>query len=459
MASVLLKKREAWAPSVLSSAATPSSSQDGVFHIRPSPVARKDKAKGANVQTLCSEDIEKEFREIDALSEDKLRKVSGCDDLCTVERLQLRVSTAEHSVAQLGRALPNLCELVLNGSVVASMRDFGVDLRHLRVLRLASSRVKDLDGVGALDGLRELHLPFNSVRSLTPLALHEKLEVLNLKSNLVTVLNEVDQLGTCFALRSLTLSGNPMANVSPYRRVVRHLLPQLASLDDAAFCKADELPVEESLMSALSSQLEALEAQSDADAPPSPTDAPAALEDEESGEDQESGRFSSSSLLTHGDGGNVVFAGNLAATMRRRKKAAKGTSNQLRLRQLQLQAAAEQDEQEGHKIALAAEDETVIAAEDRELDELLHLSSGLEMELQRLQADEVDVQSPKARLARPPQAQTSSDRNEDEDLSASAVEDNKRPQRRRHRSARPLPVGPADYKPSPRARAHRFHLK
>lgn len=81
-------------------------------------------------------------------------------------------------VDHLGVQLPSLIELRLErGSTLASFRDFGNSMAHLRVLWLSACGVCHLDGVGALVGLEELYLAFNEVQDLTSIALHDRLEV------------------------------------------------------------------------------------------------------------------------------------------------------------------------------------------------------------------------------------------------------------------------------------------
>lgn len=103
--------------------------------------------------------------------------MTGQDDLRKVTELEVTVNTSEQSVAQLGELCPNLLRLTLSNSYLATVRDLGVAVRNLRVLSLRGCGVQDLDGIGVLDRLTELHLAFNSVEDVTPLSLHEHLEV------------------------------------------------------------------------------------------------------------------------------------------------------------------------------------------------------------------------------------------------------------------------------------------
>lgn len=85
-------------------------------------------------------------------------------------------------VDHLGTLMPLLSELRLEwGSTLASFRDLGSSLSNLRVVWLSACGIRHLDGVGALSGLEELYLAFNDVEDLTSIALHERLEVQDVK--------------------------------------------------------------------------------------------------------------------------------------------------------------------------------------------------------------------------------------------------------------------------------------
>ena len=76
-----------------------------------------------------------------------------------------------------------------------------------------------------------------------PLALHENLQILDLESNNVEDLGQIEQLGTCPRLHSLTLEANPIARLKHYRRVICSQIPHLKSLDDRRISKAERKKV------------------------------------------------------------------------------------------------------------------------------------------------------------------------------------------------------------------------
>ncbi|CAM9784078.1 unnamed protein product, partial [Scytosiphon promiscuus] len=156
---------------------------------------------------------------VDICSEAHLRQAAGEEDLAGVRNLALTVDTNVTQVDHLGTLMPLLTELRLErGSTLASFRDLGNSLSHLRVLWLSACGVVHLDGVAALSGLEELYLAFNDVEDLTSIALHDRLEV-------------SIQLGTCSRLWSLNLIANPVCRERRYRTNVIEAVPQLASLD------------------------------------------------------------------------------------------------------------------------------------------------------------------------------------------------------------------------------------
>ncbi|CAM9800442.1 unnamed protein product, partial [Sphacelaria rigidula] len=159
--------------------------------------------------------------------------MTGEEDLACLRSLVLTVDTNFSQVDHLGTLMPHLVELRLNkGSTLASFRDLGSSLKSLRILWIPACGVQHLDGVGALLSLEELYLAFNDVEDLTSIAMHERLEVLDLESNNVQDAEQAMQLGTCPRLWSLTLTANPVCGDMHYRRRVVEAVPALVSLDE-----------------------------------------------------------------------------------------------------------------------------------------------------------------------------------------------------------------------------------
>ncbi|XP_042571652.1 leucine-rich repeat-containing protein 56 [Cyprinus carpio] len=182
-----------------------------------------------------------------SLSPEKLKILSGSDELQEVTSLEMCVDTREETLDNFGIHLPKLTRLKMNNSLISSVRDLGTGLSLLQVLCLARCGLTDLEGISALSSLKELYAAFNSISDLSPVSLLEDLELLDLEENEVEDQAQLWYLGRCVKLRTLSLEGNPVCSrPAPgasevcgysYRSAVRELIPQLIFLDD--------VPVEE----------------------------------------------------------------------------------------------------------------------------------------------------------------------------------------------------------------------
>jgi Leucine-rich repeat (LRR) protein len=65
--------------------------------------------------------------------------------------------------------MPLLAELVVSSSLLGSMRELGTRLSGLRKLWACHCQLSDLEGIGALPRLAELHLAHNAIEDLQPL--------------------------------------------------------------------------------------------------------------------------------------------------------------------------------------------------------------------------------------------------------------------------------------------------
>ncbi|XP_039767589.1 leucine-rich repeat-containing protein 56 [Ornithorhynchus anatinus] len=169
-------------------------------------------------------------------------EMTRADDLRQVRTLQMRVDTRENSLGNLGALLPGLHRLKLNNSLLASVRDLGTSLARLRVLWVSRCGLEDLDGIGSFASLKELYASYNNISELSPLCLLDQLEILDLEGNSVEEVAQVQLLGLCAQLHTLTLQGNPVC-LRPHprspaapdyncRAEVRRLIPHLRVLDE-----------------------------------------------------------------------------------------------------------------------------------------------------------------------------------------------------------------------------------
>ena len=108
---------------------------------------------------------------VEFLGEERLRELSGCENLRVVTSLRFSVDTSENSLGDFGHRLPNLRQLRLDGSNVTTLRDLGTGLGELRILWLARSGLRELEGFGsfgALCELLEITMPEIGVRGGNP---------------------------------------------------------------------------------------------------------------------------------------------------------------------------------------------------------------------------------------------------------------------------------------------------
>ncbi|XP_031798388.1 leucine-rich repeat-containing protein 56 isoform X2 [Sarcophilus harrisii] len=175
------------------------------------------------------------------LSPSKLA-LAQVEDLRQVTVLEMCVDTRENSLGNFGAHLPNLSQLKLNNSLLASIRDLGSSLSHLQILWMVRCGLADLDGISSLRSLKELYMSYNNISDLSQICLLEHLEVLDLEGNNIENIEQVQYLSLCKKLNMLTLEGNliclrpnPEAAQAPdynYRAEVKKLIPHLQFLDD-----------------------------------------------------------------------------------------------------------------------------------------------------------------------------------------------------------------------------------
>jgi hypothetical protein len=153
----------------------------------------------------------------------------------TITTVVVKVTSQNGPCDEIGLLYPNLVHLELKNSCLHSIRDLGTSFRCLRTLKATHCGLSELDGISGLVVLEELYLAFNDIQDLTPLAFHERIQVLDVESNRIVDVLQIVQLGTC-ALDHLTLTGNPIRSqcqsFSEYRELIFRHIPSLMTLDD-----------------------------------------------------------------------------------------------------------------------------------------------------------------------------------------------------------------------------------
>ena len=291
------------------------------------PSRRANRVKGRAVATLensqrgSPEFVDEEYQAIleNMITEEYLIDISGANDLKDVSHLEIVVDTNLQSLLDLNEKLPNLKSLVLDNSVITTIRDLGVGLRSLTVLSINSCDLSDIDGIGVLTNLQELNICDNNISDITPLAMHDCLQVLNLSGNNLCTFSFADTLSSCPNVRSLFLARNPIECAPSYRLVVSSLISTLHLLDGQPVDFEARSKVSNSMI--IESVTVMLKKAEELGEKALTSSSKSSVESSQPFSHREKDLLKSStdtgSELTHGNA--VVLAGNAAMAMRRRR--------------------------------------------------------------------------------------------------------------------------------------------
>lgn len=95
---------------------------------------------------------------------------NGSNDVVNMTSVKLCVISSEICLQHLSVHTPNLTELILDGSVISSLRDLGCNLKKLKILKVNRCHLTCLDGTFGLQELEELHAGHNSITNLNACA-------------------------------------------------------------------------------------------------------------------------------------------------------------------------------------------------------------------------------------------------------------------------------------------------
>ncbi|TMW68283.1 hypothetical protein Poli38472_005751 [Pythium oligandrum] len=338
-----------------------------------SPRARKSMAEDELVVT------ENPF---DDITEDKLRKLTGKQDLSRVTTLQLSVDSGTQSVEVIGELLPSLQQLRLLNCTLHSFRDLGTSLHSLQILWIAHCEISDLDGISALTGLQKLYVPHNHISDISPLTMHEELQVIDLEDNEIVEIGQVEQLAFCPQLTTLTLRDNPLCGIQHYRAVIATFVPQLQTLDNHVISDSERQKLSDAVIDAAIlafSEEQAMKATiqrpesshgrpSTAERSPqkslarssSATRVVQGMEPASGGAD--AFRDDYGSTLTHGT--DIVFAGNVTSALRRHRSESENDATAALAQQLNNNTLGQQSGAELTRPATPAR-ESITATLDR----------------------------------------------------------------------------------------------
>ncbi|XP_011409661.1 PREDICTED: leucine-rich repeat-containing protein 23-like [Amphimedon queenslandica] len=126
--------------------------------------------------------------------------------------------------------LPSLRSLDLHGNELSSIQNLHIPT--LRQLFLASNNLSSIDGLSGLPQLTTLHLRNNHIATLDGFTSDlESLQYINMRTNKIAELSEVDKLKCLPYLRALSLLDCPICDVEDYRIEVLVRLRKLERLD------------------------------------------------------------------------------------------------------------------------------------------------------------------------------------------------------------------------------------
>uniref|UniRef100_A0AAG5DPN9 U2A'/phosphoprotein 32 family A C-terminal domain-containing protein n=1 Tax=Anopheles atroparvus TaxID=41427 RepID=A0AAG5DPN9_ANOAO len=167
--------------------------------------------------------------------EELLRHAAGTEDLATVSEIKLKVISHMTSLQRIPCFIPHLRSLILEGSIVMTLRDLGCDMTTLRYLNVSRCSLKHLDGTTGLESLEELVADYNLIEEVGPCTNLTNIKKISLKGNRITDLGSVTFLALCEKLEVLDLRENLVAENPSFRHMLKMNIPQLRSLNEIPF--------------------------------------------------------------------------------------------------------------------------------------------------------------------------------------------------------------------------------
>ncbi|XP_058053424.1 uncharacterized protein LOC131205368 [Anopheles bellator] len=167
--------------------------------------------------------------------EELLRQAAGTEDLATVSEVKLKVISHLTSLQRIPCFIPHLRSLILEGSIVLTLRDLGCDMTSLRYLNVSRCSLKHLDGTTGLESLEELVADYNLIEEVGPCTNLTNIRKISLKGNRITDLGSVTFLALCEKLEALDLRENFVSENPSFRHLLKTNIPQLRCLNETPF--------------------------------------------------------------------------------------------------------------------------------------------------------------------------------------------------------------------------------
>ncbi|KAK9753454.1 hypothetical protein QE152_g1989 [Popillia japonica] len=165
-----------------------------------------------------------------------VQSATGLDDIGEATTVKLQVIAIDVSLQYLSYHTPLLQELILDGSVISSLRDLGCGLKCLKILRVNRCGLKHIDGTFGIDSLEELYATKNSIQDISPCVNLPKIRIIDVRKNCLADINALTFLTLCPVLEHMWLEENEdIVNYPQYRQTVKNLIPNLKTLDGQPF--------------------------------------------------------------------------------------------------------------------------------------------------------------------------------------------------------------------------------
>merc|ERR1712173_366779 len=142
------------------------------------------------------------------------------------------LNTEETSLHNLSKNVTQIKILTINDSYVPSLRALSSNLKSLQVLKIPNCGISDIDGLAICKQLKELYLPFNEITTMASLMFLTNLETIDLESNFIDGISELDYLSILSKVKLLNLANNPVCSLGGYEEKIYGHLENLQMLDD-----------------------------------------------------------------------------------------------------------------------------------------------------------------------------------------------------------------------------------
>ena len=109
----------------------------------------------------------------------------------------------------------------------------------VKQLNMWGFHLRDISIFRRMPLIEVIALPINEIEILEPIQYCTNLRELLLRQNQVSDFSQVSYLQNLDHLRTLTLSGNPIAEASNYRETIISMLPQITKLDDIEITESE----------------------------------------------------------------------------------------------------------------------------------------------------------------------------------------------------------------------------